>query len=154
MSLAKPFSAGFHLLEDANITTISDVLGCKMKLTGIELRRMLAFGIQTKQRIINERRDICMKLRSSPIEIPWEEIAEIEKDIDTFFNSLSSETDEIQSNSFAQLSFQGDNFRSLNHIPYAMHGMSIFKIWLVPIMNWYMGQILRINGAMPLIEVV
>lgn len=149
MSLAKPFSAGFHLLEDANMTTISDVLGCKMKLTGIELRRMLAFGIQTKQRIIDERREICMKLRSSPIEIPWEEIAELEKDIDTFFNSLSSETDEIQSNSFAQLSFQGDNFRSLNHIPYAMHGMSIFKIWLVPIMTvlfpivaWLMPYIL------------
>jgi len=149
MSLPKPFIAGFHLLEDANLTTISEVLGCKLKNSGAELRRMLAFGINTKQSTIEERREICMKLRASPLEIPWEEIAELEKDISSFFKSVSSDTDEIQSNSFAQLSFQGDHFRCLNHIPYAMHGMSIFKIWavplmtiLVPLMAWLMPYIL------------
>jgi hypothetical protein len=149
MSLPKPFRAGFHLLDDANLTNISEVLGCKLKNSGAELRRMLAFGINTKQSTIDKRREICMKLRAAAIDIPWEEIASLEKDISSFFKSISSETDEIQSNSFAQLSFQGEHLRCLNHIPYAMHGMSIFKIWavplmtiLVPLMAWMMPYLL------------
>ena len=71
---------------------------------------------------------VLRSLRSQSFD--WSALVHLETKCNTYFNN----TDVTKTDAIAQLSFQDDYFRSLNHIPFILLGLSLFKIYLVPTM--------------------
>lgn len=134
------YKAGRHIVHDANLHGISTWLGCRMASAPAILKRDLSVAIQTRPAVLAERTRVLAALRSgqrnsSQIDNEFERASEIEADIQGFFQSTSKEKDSLQDDSLAQLSFTHDALKCLNHIPFALMGMAIFKIWVVPAMT-------------------
>lgn len=64
----------------------------------------------------------------------WSELAALEEKCNAYFNT----TEVTKTDAVAQLSFQDDYFRSLNHIPFILVALALFKIYLVPAMAIFM----------------
>jgi len=131
------YRAGRHIVKDANLQHVANWLGCRMASAPAVIERDLSVAIQTAPATLQERIRVITSLRSgdhtaSQIDNEFERISEIEADIKDFFEPSSKEKDSLQDDSLAQLSFTHTDLKSLNHIPFALMGMAIFKIWVVP----------------------
>lgn len=64
----------------------------------------------------------------------WDEIVELEEKCISYFEN----TDVTKTDTIGQLSFQDEYFRSLNHFPFILIGLALFKIYMVPAMAIFM----------------
>lgn len=165
-SAKETLSAGHKMVEDANLQGLSSRLGCVLSKTSSDLTKTLAASTLTHPRMLIGRQQTIMYLRSKrpDIEQRWtkrfERLAEIEGELCTFFTRDGKEKDSLEDDAVAQLSFQYDALKPLNHIPWLLFGISLFKIWLVPavsillpVLMWILPYILlRFVYALPITQ--
>lgn len=60
----------------------------------------------------------------------WSRLVQLEKKCNDYFETV----DVTKKDAIGQLSFQDDYFRSLNHIPFVLLAVALFKIYMVPAM--------------------
>lgn len=154
-SVKNSIAAGYKMVHDANLQDMGELIGCRTKGASSDIRKTLAMATVTSPQMLMGRQQTIMYLRSRMAEIQrgWDtrfkRIAEIEADIAPFFTREGKDKDSLEEDAIAQLSFQYDFFKPLNHIPWLLVCMAIFKIWLVPAMSicmpllvWVMPYIL------------
>jgi len=165
-SAKETLSAGHKMVKDANLQTLSSTLGCVLSKTSSDLTKTLATSTLTHPRMLIGRQQTIMYLRSKSSEIKetwgarFARLAEIEEDLGTFFTRDGKEKDSLEDDAVAQLSFQYDALKPLNHIPWFLFAISLFKIWLVPAMSillpvlmWILPYILlRFVYALPITQ--
>lgn len=158
--------AGHKLVKDANLQNLSTTLGCVLQKSSSDLTKTLATSTLTHPRMIMGRQQTILYLRSRAAEFSsnWRRrfarLAEIEADITPFFTRDGKEKDSLEDDSIAQLSFQHEALKPLNHVPWLLFGISLFKIWLVPAMSiclpivmWILPYILlRFVYALPITQ--
>ena len=133
--------AGHKMVRDANLQDISDKLGCKMSGSKQDMQKTLAMSTLTHPKILIGRQQTILHLRSHMPHFKgsWNErfnrLAEIEKEVAPFFQKEGKDKDSLEDDAIAQLSFQHDLLKPLNHIPWLLLLVSMFKIWLVPAMS-------------------
>jgi cell division protein ZapA (FtsZ GTPase activity inhibitor) len=133
-------AAGYKIVEDANLQDMASILGCELSSAKVELKKSLALATLTKPAILMTRQRVIMSLRSTAAkEERWnarfKRLAEIEKDAIPFFDNESTDKDSLENDAIAQLSFQDDIFKPLNHIPWMVMIVTLFKVWAVPAMT-------------------
>ena len=133
--------AGHKILQDANLHNISDKMGCKMAQAKKAMQRVLAMATSTHPRILINRQQTILHLRShmSHLKNTWntrfQRLAEIESEVAPFFSTEGQDKDSLEEDAVAQLSFQHEFLKPLNHIPWLLFMVSMFKIWIVPAMS-------------------
>ena len=155
--------AGHKMVEDANLQGLSSTLGCLLAGAPSDLTKTLATSTLTHPKMVMGRQQTIFHLRSQKFQT-WDarftRIAAIEEDLAPFFQRDGKEKDSLEDDSIAQLSFQYEALKPLNHIPWLLFAMSLFKIWLVPAMSilmpivvWILPYILlRFVYALPITQ--
>jgi hypothetical protein len=161
MSLKDSIAAGYKIIHDANLQNLAQILGCRLSETSSTLQRNLATATITKPATLISRQKAIISLRNSP-PIQWDarfaRAAEIETELIPFFEDSGKDKDSLENDAIAQLSFQDDIFKPLNHVPWMILLMTLFKVWVVPtmtlltpIMAWVLPYILlRFVYALPI----
>ena len=133
--LKDSMAAGYKIVEDANLQGLAEKLGCKLALSNKILQKHMAMATMTKPSALITRQKTILQLRNKPVG-PWNtyfaRIAEIEQEATPFFEKGSVEKDSLEDDAISQLSFQDDFFKPLNHLPFMIQALAIFKIWVVP----------------------
>jgi hypothetical protein len=128
------------LVGDAGLDSLHTTLGCLLSQTKPSLTRSLnrvehiskkAFLIRTTS--IEKLRTVSPSIRTS-WNSRFQELAETEKVIQDFIQPASEDLKALQKDSIGQLSFQDEYFKCFNFVPFVLLGMSLFKIWAVPLM--------------------
>jgi len=141
MSVKDSIAAGYKIIHDANLHNLATTIGCQLLSTTSVLQKNLATATLTKPHIFEERQKAIMSLRASSSEkssfynTRFSRAAEIEKDLVPFFEDSSTDKDSLENDAIAQLSFQGDILKPLNHVPWMIMLVTIFKVWVVPAMT-------------------
>jgi hypothetical protein len=128
------------LVKDAGLEGLAKTLGCELKQAPEILTRNLnrVERIATpayRQRIalieqFREHKDsLCADFSAK-----FTELATLEADLTSFLQPGSEDLKDLQTDAIGQLSFQDEYFKSLNTVPYVLLGMSLFKVWVVPLM--------------------
>jgi hypothetical protein len=164
-SVKDTMSAGYKMVKDANLQDFSEKLGCVLQNSSSDLTKTLAISTMTHPRMLIGRQQTIMYLRSRNEFAPsWEKrfqrLAEIEGDLSPFFKREGKEKDSLEEDAISQLSFQHELLKPLNHIPWLLFAVALFKIWLVPAMNialpiliWILPYILlRFVYALPITQ--
>ena len=129
------------MVHDASLDTLSTILGCKMAGSSADLQKTLAMATVTNPAILVARQQTILHLRTRAPTIAekwnkrFERLAEIEREVAPFFRNDSVNKDSLEDDAIAQLSFQHQFFKPLNHVPWLLFAVSIFKIWVVPAMS-------------------
>lgn len=158
--------AGHKMVQDANLQTLSSTLGCVLKNASSDLTKTLAISTLTHPRMLMGRQQTILYLRSRAPDFTtnWTKrftrLAEIEAELAPFFTRDGKEKDSLEDDAIAQLSFQHEALKPLNHIPWLLFAVSLFKIWLVPAMSiclpilmWILPYILlRFVYALPITQ--
>jgi len=154
------------MVKDANLQGLAGTLGCVMSKSPSDLSKSLATSTLTHPRMLIGRQQTIMYLRARrpELEASWTarftRLAEIESDVGTFFTRDGNEKDSLEDDAVAQLSFQHEALKPLNHIPWFLFAVALFKIWLVPAMSilfpllvWILPYILlRFVYALPITQ--
>jgi hypothetical protein len=90
----------------------------------------------------------------------FDEIAQTEKELKEFLDPISKDLKDMQEDALSQLSFQMEDLRCLNYIPYMLTLMTLFKVWVVPglavltpVIMWIMPYIfLRFMYNLPITQ--
>ena len=131
-------AAGYKIMQDANLQQFAEKIGCKRSTSNTVLQTNLAQATLIKPSVLLMRKKAIVTLRHS-LHGPWNtyfsRIAEIEKEVVPFFEKGSKDKDSLENDSIAQLSFQDEYFKCLNHAPFIIFAIAIFKIWVVPAMT-------------------
>ena len=161
MSLKESIAAGYKIVQDANLQGFAGIIGCKMAGAKEILQRNMATATSTKPTTLMSRQKAIMNLRISPHQ-SWsgliDSAASIEAELTAFFKESGSSKDSLENDSIAQLSFQDEIFKPLNHVPWMIFAITIFKVWVVPTMTlitpiiaWILPYILlRFVYALPI----
>jgi hypothetical protein len=136
-------AAGHKMLQDSNLQDFGTTLGCSLEQVTPDLHKTIASAIVTTPAVLMGRQHTISYLRergaAAPFLSSWNSrfnrAAAIEKDLAPFFGDSGKEKDSLEEDAIGQLSFQGDIFKPLNHVPWLLFVLSIFKIWLVPTMT-------------------
>jgi hypothetical protein len=158
--------AGHKMVNDANLQNISDKLGCKMAGAKHGMQKTLAMATLTHPKILIGRQQTILHMRAhmSHFKSSWDErfsrAAAAEKEVAAFFQRDGKDKDSLEDDAIAQLSFQHHLLKPLNHIPWLLLLVSMFKIWLVPAMSillplliWILPYILlRFVYALPITQ--
>lgn len=139
-SAKETLSAGFKMVDDANLKGLSTTLGCVLQNSSSDLTKTLAVSTLTHPQMLIGRQQTIIYLRSKEdFTGRWnkrfQRLAEIETDLIPFFKRDGKEKDSLEDDAIAQLSFNHELLKPLNHIPWLLFGISLFKIWLVPAMS-------------------
>lgn len=142
MSFKDSVAAGHKIARDANLQGMSSWLGCKLSATQGDIQNNLALATLTQpiELIARQRAIMTFRLKHSENADRWntrfDRIAEIEAEIRPFFEpTAAKEKDSLEDDALAQLSFQQDLLKPLNHIPYMVAAIAMFKVWVVPTMT-------------------
>lgn len=106
---------------------LETTLGLETQASKIILHHMLDRAVKMTPQIT-----VIRSLRTQSFE--WNEIVKLEAKCVTYFEN----TDVTKTDTIGQLSFQDDYFRSLNHFPFILIALSLFKIYMVPAMAIFM----------------
>lgn len=134
-------AAGHKMVHDANLQRFSTRIGCKMANAAKDMQKTLAMATVGHPRMLIGRQQTTMFLRANAERLSdkWNRtftrLAKIESEVAPFFEGSGKDKDSLEVDAIAQLSFQNDIFKHLNHIPWFLLVVSIFKIWLVPTMS-------------------
>ena len=106
----------------------------------VELQKTIALGTLTNKNILFRRQHLIQTLRADADSTAnwgtsFTELATIEREIAPFFEEASKDKEDLQSDAIAQLSFQHSLLKPINHIPFAVASIALFKVWAVPIMT-------------------
>lgn len=136
--LKRSVQAGHTMVQHANLQAAASWLGCKLESAPSELQKSLALCNRTHKPLVYQRRATIMALREEQ-RINWyshfEEVAAIERDVRPFFEAPSKEKEALEDDALAQLSFQSEWLRPVNHVPFAVAIVAFFKVWAVPFMT-------------------
>ena len=148
-------AAGYKIARDANLQDLATKLGCRLSSTSSELQKSLALATLTKPSTLISRQKAIMSLRKDmPVKLDkWNKqfirLAEIEKDAIPFFKAGAKDKDSLENDAIAQLSFQDNILMPLNHVPWMIMAIALFKVWgvpamtlLTPIIAWILPYIL------------
>lgn len=128
------------LIKDAGLQEIHKTLDCTLSQTKDILHKTIEGALNTSPFAYRIRTDTINKLSSvdistgSEIEKSFQEIKIIESSLENFLKPDSEDLQELQEDALSQLSFQDEYFRSLNYVPYILIGLTLFKVWVVPLM--------------------
>jgi hypothetical protein len=128
------------LVKDAGLDEFAKRLGCTLQqapeiltrtLNRVELVRQSAYRkrVQAIEQFREHKESYC-----NEFDAHFEEAAQLEKELGSFLKPASEDLKELQTDAIGQLSFQDQYFKSLNFIPFVLYGMSLFKVWAVPLM--------------------
>ena len=140
-SIKASMAAGHKMVNDANLQNISDKIGCKMAYAKSDMQKTLAMSTLTHPKILVGRQQTIFHLRSNMpyFKESWNtrfnRLADIEKEVAAFFQKDGKDKDSLEDDAIAQLSFQNDLLKPLNHVPWLLLLISAFKIWVVPAMS-------------------
>ncbi len=112
---------------------LKDHLNLEMESGAACLQSSLTKALSGRQMA---RAQTCIrKLKDLPLP-NWGELGHLERNCRHYFEYASGtkENEKLNTDAFGQLSFQTDWLRSLNHIPFLLFAMAMYKIWLVPAM--------------------
>jgi hypothetical protein len=165
-SVKASMSAGHKMVHDANLQDLATTLGCKMKNSTATMQTQLAAATVTHPRMLIGRQQTIVYLRQKQAELSakWKarftRMAEIEADVGVFFKKDAKDKDSLEEDAIAQLSFQQQALKPLNHIPFLLVCLSAFKIWMVPaasillpLLVWILPYILlRFVYALPITQ--
>lgn len=135
MSLKDSIAAGYKIIHDANLQNIAVTLNCKISSATDVLQRNMAQATLTKPEALVTRQKAIIQLRKNPPQAwnsRFDRAAEIEQELITFFQEAEANKDSLENDSIAQLSFQDDYLKPLNHVPWMVMMIAIFKVWIVP----------------------
>jgi hypothetical protein len=136
--LHNSIAAGYKIIHDANLQNLTEIIGCRLSNANKVLQTNLALATIIKPQILVGRQQAINTLRIKTCE-HWEyhfaRIAHIESDILSFFEESGKDKDSLENDAIAQLSFQDELFRPLNHIPWMVFLIALFKVWVVPAMT-------------------
>jgi hypothetical protein len=136
--LARSVQSGHTMVQHANLQGAASWLGCKLHDAPSELQKSLALCNRTHKPLVYQRRATAMALREQQ-RINWysyfEEVAAIESEVRPFFEAPSKEKEALEEDALAQLSFQSEWLRPVNHVPFAVAIVAFFKVWAVPFMS-------------------
>lgn len=139
--IKRSITSGYTILKHANLQTLSDTLGCKLSCCSKELQTSLAIGVRTPTAILEKRQRVITTLRkqSPPTwDARFQRAAAIEADLTDFFKTSASPSkgkDDLEEDALGQLSFQHWALKPLNHLPFMIAVLAMFKVWVVPIMT-------------------
>jgi energy-coupling factor transporter ATP-binding protein EcfA2 len=137
--LENSISAGYKIINDANLQNLSQELGCKLGSTSDVLQKNLATAMITRVEPLINRRSIIMVFRVGPKSEIWnsrfDRLAEIEDDLLKFFKEEGSDENSLENDAIAQLSFDNDYLKPFNQVPFMIMLIALFKIWVVPTMT-------------------
>ena len=159
-------AAGYKMVSDANLQGFSERIGCVMAKSNQIMKKNLAMTTLTHPRILIGRQQTMLYLRNKSPEFAkkwnerFERLSKIESEIAPFFEKDSKDKDSLEEDAIAQLSFQHDFFKPLNHLPYLLFMVSLFKVWVVPtasvlmpLIVWILPYILlRFVYALPITQ--
>jgi hypothetical protein len=142
-SAKQTLAAGHAMVNDANLKGLAGKLGCTLANSSSDMTKTLAISTLTHPQMLMGRQQTILHLRSQPHLIPtwnrrFDRLAEIESNVAPFFQRDGKDKDSLEDDSVAQLSFQHELFKPLNHIPWLLFAVSLFKIWLVPAMSLFL----------------
>jgi hypothetical protein len=149
-NVKESMAAGYKMVSDANLQGFSERIGCVMAKSEKTMRKNLAMATVTHPRILIGRQQTMIYLRKQSQEFSkkwnerFERLAKIESEIAPFFEKDSKDKDSLEEDAIAQLSFQHNLLKPLNHIPYLLVLISIFKVWVVPTASLLMPLIVWI----------
>jgi hypothetical protein len=127
-----------RLIKEAGLENLNSIIGCKLESTQEILNKSLENAIKISQKQFNTRREIIEHIKEfgSKKEAEWsarfDEIAQTESELKAFLDPESEDLKALQDDALSQLSFQINDLRCLNYIPYMLTMTAIFKIWIVP----------------------
>ena len=142
-SIGDTIAAGHKMLHDSNLKEFGKTLGCTLEQVTPDLQKTIASAIVTTPAVLMGRQHTIGFLREKSADKPfhssWDKrfqrVASIEEDLVPFFGDGGTEKDSLEEDAIGQLSFQGDLFKPLNHLPWLLFALSLFKIWVVPAMT-------------------
>jgi hypothetical protein len=137
-ALKESIAAGYKIIHDANLQGLAEILGCELSSTRPILQKNLALATLIKPSVLVARQRAIKALRDQPRDgwaAHFSRIAEIEKELIPFFEESGADKDSLENDAIAQLSFQDEIFRPLNHIPWMVLIIALFKVWVVPAMT-------------------
>jgi hypothetical protein len=126
------------LVKEAGLDNLHNIIGCKLDGAASILNRNLEGALKLSPIHFNMRVNLIEKMRGfAPKEhFEWssrfDEIAETEKELKEFLDPASKDLKELQDDALSQLSFQINDLRCLNYVPYMLTLMTLFKVWIVP----------------------
>lgn len=128
------------LVSDAGLEGLAKTLGCKMQQAPELLTRTLNRVERVATPAFKKRVAAIENFREhkdswcAGFNTKFAELATLEADLTGFLQPGSEDLKDLQTDAIGQLSFQDEYFKSLNAVPYVLFGMSLFKIWAVPLM--------------------
>ena len=137
-ALKDSIAAGYKIIHDANLQNLAEILGCQLSSASPILQKNLALATLIKPSVLVARQRAIKALRDQPRDTwaaHFSRLAEIEKELVPFFEESGEDKDSLENDAIAQLSFQDDMFRPLNHIPWMVLIIALFKVWVVPAMT-------------------
>ena len=136
--LKRSIQSGHTMIQHANLQGAAPWLGCKLQDAPSELQKSLALCNRTHKPLVYQRRATVLALREEQ-RLNWysyfEEVAAIESEVRPFFEAPSKEKEALEDDALAQLSFQSEWLRPVNHVPFAVAIVAFFKVWAVPFMT-------------------
>jgi hypothetical protein len=140
MSFKEGVKAGYTIVKDANLQGAAKWLNCQMGSSSDQLQQSFALATQTHPRVLKNRQTMILTLREHKDSLDWskrfEACAALEKDLTGWFlKKTSDERDDLEADAVGQLSFQHPLLKPVNHIPFFLTLVAMFKIWLVPAMT-------------------
>ena len=149
-NVKESMAAGYKMVQDANLQIFSERVGCIMAKSDQTMRKNLAMATLTHPRILIGRQQTMMYLRTKSPEFArtWNDrfarLSKIESEIAPFFEKNGKDKDSLEEDAIAQLSFQHSALKPLNHVPWLLFIVSIFKVWVVPAVSVLMPLIVWI----------
>jgi hypothetical protein len=132
--------ATMSFIKDAGLQNIDKVLECKLLQSKKILQQSIEGALKTSEVAFRIRTNAIEKLSlvdismGTQIERSLDEVKEIENTLQTFLNPDSEDLQELQEDALSQLSFQNHSFRCLNYVPFILFALTMFKVWVVPLM--------------------
>jgi len=127
-----------RLIKEAGLEDLHKIIGCKLENSQSILNHSLENSLKLSKNNFDIRTKLIRSVRefSNLEEAKWldkfNEIAELESELKSFLDPDSKDLKALQEDALSQLSFQTDDLRCLNYVPYMLTIMAIFKIWIVP----------------------
>lgn len=123
------------ILQDSGLENISIILDTKLYYSKDVLKSLLLKSCNFPSiNDLQKRQEIISKLRLSDKDLQpyFDKLVKIEEEYKDYFES--SKTD-VEKDSFGQLIFTNEYFKSLNHIPYVLFFMAYFKKLVIPVIS-------------------
>jgi hypothetical protein len=128
------------LVTDAGLESLHTTLGCLLSQTNVSLTKSLNRVEHVSQKAFLTRTKCIEKFSSASLRMKaswdsrFQELAASEKVIQDFIQPASEDLKALQKDAVGQLSFQDEYFKCMNFAPFVLLGLSLFKIWAVPLM--------------------